>query len=332
MEGLYPSLQEKFKSEGICPICMMTMESTLKYSCMNGHAVCHRCKPYYFACPTCQSSLDVEIHPSEMGQYQMPPAMHYMPHPYPPYPPSTFPSAPFIEGEREHRWCPSPPTEHQELFPCRYSHLGCYAKVPEYLRELHESRCQLRPNLEDEHLPTDLSTDEGALENCKYSVVGCNVRLPEWRKLVHEEICIYKDRLEALESVQHNLGSLSFDDVDPEEKVECKFYRYGCMVKMPRRRKHLHEQKCNYQKHYREEDFGETISHNTEYEADPDEKVACRWSDYGCQVQPRRCRKENHEEKCNYRREKCTFAYNGCFEMVEPCKKHLHESSCSYNY
>ncbi|XP_057318307.1 uncharacterized protein LOC130663180 [Microplitis mediator] len=330
MSSLYPSLQEKFKSEGVCPICMMEMNASSKYSCMNGHIVCHRCKPYYFSCPTCRSSLSVEAPSQEFNhEFHMPPAIHYMPHPYPVYPPNSMPSAPFIDNERL-QWGPPSPTEDQQLLPCQYSYLGCYANIPEHLRDLHESRCQFRPYLEEEHLPTDLNNEEGALENCRYSVVGCNVRLPEWRKLVHENLCIYKDRLEGLDDIQRNFDSLNFEDGDPEEMVECQFNKYGCMVKMPRRRKLMHQQKCNYRKYQDSEDFSDDYQHNSEPEIDPDSQVPCRWSIYGCQVQPRYYKKMSHEEKCNYRREKCRFAENGCSEMVEPFKKHLHESNCSY--
>ncbi|KAH0539800.1 uncharacterized protein LOC123259719 [Cotesia glomerata] len=333
MENLYPNLHEKFKNEGVCPICMMEINSSSKYSCTNGHIVCHRCKPYYYCCPTCRSELNIDASSQEFThEFYMPPAMHYMPHPYPAYSSNPRPSAPFIDNERHH-WSPPPPTEDQELLPCQYSYLGCYANIPEHLRDLHESRCQFRPYLEEEHLPTDLNTDEGELESCRYSVVGCNVRLPEWRKQVHENLCIYKDRLDALDDIQRDLDSFHFEDGDPEEMVECKFNRYGCMVKMPRRRKNMHQMKCNYQKYHNEnddEDFSECSISCAEPEVDPDSHVPCRWAVYGCQVEPRYCRKLTHEEKCNYRREKCRFAEHGCVEMVEPCKRPLHESSCSY--
>ncbi|KAK0181222.1 hypothetical protein PV327_003524 [Microctonus hyperodae] len=331
MANIYPSLDEKFKCEGICPICLMAMGDTPKYTCTNGHEVCHRCKPYYYACPTCQSPLNTEILPTEVGQYHMPPSIHYMPHPYPPYPPSSVPSAPFIDNERQ-CWSPPTPTEDQILYPCQYSAFGCYAKIPQHIRELHESRCQFRPNLEDENLPTDLSIDEGALEKCKYHVVGCNVKLAVWRKLVHEKICIYKDKLNGLDEIEQSFNSINFDDGNPEDLVDCKFRQYGCMVRMPRRRKQIHEEKCNYYKDYHEEyETEEVVYYFPESVVDPNEPVPCCWADYGCQVQPRQCRKEIHEEKCNYRRFPCRYTDNGCREVLELTKKHLHESSCSYS-
>ncbi|XP_015109165.1 uncharacterized protein LOC107036000 isoform X2 [Diachasma alloeum] len=361
---------------------MMEMTGTPKYSCAQHHILCHRCKPYYHSCPTCRSPLGPEIPPREVdGGYHMPPAGQYMPHPYPPCPSGPAASAPFLDNERHY---PPVPTEDQELRACQYKYLGCYVQVPEHLRSIHETRCQFRPNLEREHLPTDLNVDESTLEDCRYHIAGCNVRLPVWRKLVHEKLCIYKDKMEELEGIQDGLEHLHFEEdcYDPEELVECRFSRYGCQVQvprrrkriheekcnhgrgheesdeegciqicepvydpdeklpcrwaefgcqveMPRRRKHIHEEKCNYGKHHEESDE-EGYIQICKPVYDPDEKLPCRWAEFGCQVEPRRSRKETHEEKCNYRREHCRFEHYGCYEMIEPARKFAHERDCRY--
>ncbi|XP_063991668.1 uncharacterized protein LOC135170080 [Diachasmimorpha longicaudata] len=330
MAGVYPSLHDKFRSENVCPICMMEMTGTPKFSCGQHHILCHRCKPYYHSCPTCQSPLSPEIPPREVdGGYYMPPSEQYMPHPYPPYPSGPAASAPFLDHESHY---PPPSVEHHELQACQYKHLGCYARVPERLRSIHETRCQFRPNLECDHLPTDLNVDEGTLEDCKYHIAGCNVRLPVWRKLVHEKLCIYQDKMEELEGLHDQLQDLNVEDDygDPEELVECRFSRYGCQVQMPRRRKHIHERKCNHGRDHDDSDDEGSI-HIREPEGDPDEKLPCRWAEFGCQVEPRRCRKDTHEEKCNYRREHCRFEHYGCYEMMEPTKKFSHERNCRYS-
>lgn len=185
--------------------------------------------------------------------------------------------------------------------------------------------------MEDQQLPTDLTVDEGTSEPCKYQVAGCNVRLPVWRKLVHENLCIYKDKLETVDQIQESFEVLTFDNEDPDEMVSCKFSQHGCMVMMPRHRKSMHESKCNYLKYHRAEDDKKVRFYVAESVEDPDEYVSCRWADYGCQVQPRRCRKYGHEEKCNYRRVPCRYNDAGCYEMVEPSRKHLHESTCNYS-
>jgi len=280
----------------------------------------------------------------------MPPAMHFMPHPYPPVQSQgNDPSAPFMDHER-YSWAPPPPTEDQELKHCGFCHAGCEARFPEHLRQIHESRCQFRPNLEEEQLPTDLSYEDDNLQDCRYQVVGCNVRLPEWRKRVHEEICIYKDKLEAFDGIADGMNELSFNDDDeycdgdPEEIVDCLFRRYGCMVRMPRRRKNIHQRKCNYREYYNAEDFEEE-----EPEEDPERKVPCRWADNGCQVMPRYCRRETHAEKCNYKPDHytsdeyvyeserdpdenvpCPWAEHGCQVMPRYCKRDSHAEKCNY--
>lgn len=146
MDTLYPNLHERFKTEGLCAICLMEMELTPRYSCVNRHTMCHRCKPYYYACPTCRMPLDVEILPP---QVDTPLPAHLMSHPMPPQPMPRHrvdysPSAPsvaenFLEYERGSWESPSPAVE-QSLRSCSYSHLGCWVKVPEHLQVLHESR------------------------------------------------------------------------------------------------------------------------------------------------------------------------------------------------
>lgn len=141
MDTLYPNLYERFKTEGLCPICLMEMELMPRYSCINGHTMCHRCKPYYYGCPTCKAPLDVEILPPQMDAPQ---PVHLMPHPMPPghyedHSPSAPPINDFLNYERR-VWEPPVPSENQQLESCSYSHLGCWVKIPEHLRMLHESR------------------------------------------------------------------------------------------------------------------------------------------------------------------------------------------------
>ncbi|XP_076249341.1 uncharacterized protein LOC143188784 [Calliopsis andreniformis] len=331
MDSLYPNLFERFKSEGLCPICLMEMELAPRYNCNNGHTICYRCKPYYYACPTCQSPLELVMPASNAGPSYIPPPTHFLPHP-----PSSFggsnASAPSLEEDflnNERHWFPSTPSEDQELKSCSYTYLGCWVKVPEHLVELHESRCQFRPHLEEEQLPTDLAHGSDDLVECKYRVVGCKVRTSRWRISIHENYCHYKDRFEALNDMSETLDQITItdDDVhgDPEELVECKYRKYGCMVNMPRRRKFIHQEKCNYKKYQEEES-----EPSSEGEYDPDEQVTCRWVEYGCKVKPKRSRVEAHEEKCNYRMEKCAFEENGCSALFHPARKFAHERSCPY--
>lgn len=99
------------------------------------------------------------------------------------------------------------------------------------------------------------------------------------------------------------------------------------MVNMPRRRKQLHQAKCNYQKY----DTGNDDT-SSEGEYDPDEQVSCGWAEYGCKVRPKRSRLETHQEKCNYRMEECAYKYNGCTVKFQPARKHAHERNCEFNY
>ncbi|XP_072747468.1 uncharacterized protein [Anoplolepis gracilipes] len=334
MDMLYPNLYERFKTEGLCPICLMEMELTPRYSCINGHTVCHRCKPYYYGCPTCKAPLDVEIMPL---QTVIPPPTHYMPHPMPPRSYDDHsPSAPSMNNFLDHEkraWEPSISSENQQIKSCSYSHLGCWVKIPEHLRVLHESRCQFRPHLEEEHLPTDLHHGHDDLVECTYSAAGCRVRTVPWRRNIHEKFCIYKDKFQAVNDISDGLASATISDNDyggdPDELVQCKFERYGCMVRMPRRRKYMHEQKCNYKSH-QEDVNDEFFVYPTQPELDPEEQVECRWSVYGCRVRPKRYRMQIHEDKCNYRMEECAYKNYGCSAMFTPPRKYAHESTCQY--
>lgn len=335
MDVLYPNLHERFKSEGLCPICLMEMELAPRYSCDNGHTLCHRCKPYYYACPTCRSPLEL-IPPPQAAPYEPPPPTHFMPHPLPPQYHSQ-PSAPTMDDFLHHErgtWHPPSPSEDQELSSCSYAHLGCWVKIPEYLKDLHESRCQFRPHLEDEQLPTDLTPRNEDVVECFYRVVGCNVKTSPWRMSIHQDYCIYKDKYEAMHNITEGLGTVTItddepEDGDPEEFVECKYRKYGCMVNMRRRRKRIHESKCNYSKYHREEDE-ESDDPPSDNDYDPEEQVPCRWAEQGCRVNPKRHRKDAHEEKCNYRMEECAFKYNGCYAMFPPSRKYAHERTCEF--
>lgn len=142
MNTLYPNLYEKFKSEGLCPICLMEMELAPRYTCDNSHAICYRCKPYYYTCPICQSPLNIETMVSHGGSSYTPPPAHFVPHlPYPLHSGEHVPSAPledFLEHERN--TYPPVPTEYQDLKSCSYADLGCWVKIPVHLTDLHESR------------------------------------------------------------------------------------------------------------------------------------------------------------------------------------------------
>lgn len=149
MDTLYPNIHERFRTEGLCPICLMEMELTPRYSCRNEHTMCYRCKPYYHVCPTCQLPLDVEIlHGRDSTENSPhtnapPSSMQFMARPVSPYYDNHGPSAPaandFLNHERRAGET-SVPLQYPRLIPCAYSHLGCWVKVPEHLQILHESR------------------------------------------------------------------------------------------------------------------------------------------------------------------------------------------------
>ncbi|XP_011868434.1 PREDICTED: uncharacterized protein LOC105562301 [Vollenhovia emeryi] len=329
MDTLYPTLRDlRFKSEGLCPICLMEMELTPRYSCINGHTVCHRCKSYYQGCLTCGAALDVETLPPSDVEILLPHPM--LPHPMPPRSYGDHsPSAPSMNdflGHEKRAWEPPVPSGNQHLESCSYSHLGCRVKIPEQLRVLHESRCQFRPRAEEEHVSIDLRHDD--LVECSYSAAGCRVRTMPWRRGIHEEKCIYRDRFQGVNDISDALASATIADNggDPEELVQCKFRRYGCMVNVPRRRKYMHEQKCNYSSYQGDEEF----SYPSQPELDPDEQVECRWSELGCRVRPKRCRKQIHEDKCNYRMEECMWKHYGCSALFNPTLRHSHENNCDF--
>lgn len=194
-------------------------------------------------------------------------------------------------------------------------------------------RCQFRPHLEEEHLPTDLQHRHDDLVECPYSAAGCKVRTVPWRRGIHENFCIYKDKFHDVDDISEGLARATFVDNDycgdPEQLVECKFRRYGCMVRMPRRRKLLHEQKCNYKSYHRETD-DEAGCIWVPPGLDPEEQVECRWSANGCRVRPKLCRKHIHEGKCNYKMEECTYKEYGCNALFIPARKYAHESTCEY--
>lgn len=346
MDALYPNLHDRFKIEGICPICLTEMELAPRYSCANGHTFCYHCKPFFYDCPTCGCSVNVVTPPARGSSSQPPPPTHFLPYPVvPPLGHPPYPTAPpiddgnqtFLNHERRHLGPPQPPTNDQ-LLPCAYAHLGCWVKVPTYLRKLHESRCQFRPHMEEEMLPTDLAPNQNDLVECKHHVVGCKVRMPAWRKSIHEGVCNYKEKYLAMNSVIESIGCVTIVDDDdrhrlhgdPEELVNCKYRRYGCMVRMPRRRKYVHEEKCNYREYYQPGDDEEIVHHPPDPESNPDEQMDCRWAEYGCRVRPKLYRKSAHEEKCNYRMEECSYKDYGCGAMFEPARRYAHEKSCSY--
>lgn len=138
----YPSLYTKFKDENVCPICLMEMEFSTRFSCANEHVICYRCKPFYYSCPICHSPLSTEVPPLRTRpphEHQPSTNPYHMPQPIPDYNPSAPPH--FHEHQtHQHPWGPSTPADNQELLPCRYSNSGCRVKVPEYLRNLHETR------------------------------------------------------------------------------------------------------------------------------------------------------------------------------------------------
>lgn len=145
-----------------------------------------------------------------------------------------------------------------------------------------------------------------------------------------------------------NLFSSSTAYDDPSELVNCVYQRNGCLVKMPRRRKFAHEQKCIYQQRPPPPSggggsppyggaaeyvpYGSSMNNMSSHieAVDADHQVECRWAEYGCRVRPKYGRKYEHEEKCNYRKEECSYRGYGCREMVEPSRRFAHERHCPY--
>ncbi|XP_078042624.1 uncharacterized protein LOC144472989 [Augochlora pura] len=346
MDTLYPNLNERFKSEGVCPICLMEMELAARYTCGNGHTICYRCKPYYYACPTCQWPLEMQPSPHAGSPYATPAPSHFMPHPLPPKFHEYHPTAPSLELlNHERALYPPAPSADQQLVSCSYANLGCWVKIPVHLIDLHESRCQFRPHLEEETVPTDvLHRDEDQVQ-CRHRTVGCMVRTSPWRISIHEAHCAYKDRFEAMEGLSESLGEITITSAeygDPEELLECKYRRHGCMVQMPRRRKRTHQEKCNYRKYHDEEDDSPA-----EDQYDPNELVSCKWARYGCMVRMPRRRQYSHQEKCNYCRPEedgyqseeeydpdeqvsCRWADYGCRVRPKRGRVGSHEEKCNY--
>lgn len=182
-------------------------------------------------------------------------------------------------------------------------------------------------------MPTDLHHGNDDLVECTYTAMGCRVRTVPWRRSIHEKFCIYRDRFQAVNDISDSLASATIADNDyggdPDELIRCKFERYGCMVRMPGRRKYVHEQKCNYKSHQGDVNDGFFV-YPPQPELDPEEQVECRWSVYGCRVRPKRYRTQIHETKCNYRMEECAYKDYGCSAMFMPARKYAHESTCEY--
>ncbi|XP_018394860.1 PREDICTED: uncharacterized protein LOC108773521 [Cyphomyrmex costatus] len=368
MDTLYPNLYERFKTEGLCPICFMEMELMPRYSCINGHTVCYRCKPYYYNCFTCAAPLDVEILSPQQDVSQ---SVHLMPHPMPShryddYNPSAQSMNDFLDHERRPWEAPSVPSENQRFESCSYSHLGCWVKIPEHLRVLHESRCQFRPHLEQQHMPTDLHHSHDDLVDCSYSAAGCRVRTVPWRRSIHEQYCIYKTKnmFQSVNDMNDDFASATISDNDyggdPEELVQCKFKQYGCMVNIPRRRKYIHEQKCHYKNHEGDvfqntndmsDGFASLTIADNDYSGDPEELVQCKFNRYGCTVNIPRRRKYIHEQKCNYKSHQgdldgfdypaqleldpdeqveCKWSEYGCRVRPKRSRKQIHEDKCNY--
>ena len=125
MAGLYPSLQEKFRSENVCPICMIEMGNAGRYNCINNHIICHRCNQFYHACPFCLLPLHFE---PEYPNFTPMPTPSFDLHPHL----ATAPAQDFIDQEKRN--------SHGELLDCPYSSHGCCAKFPKSLEEIHVSR------------------------------------------------------------------------------------------------------------------------------------------------------------------------------------------------
>lgn len=173
---------------------------------------------------------------------------------------------------------------------------------------------------------------------------GCNIQLPAWKKVTHEEECPYKGRFEEMKKMNSSIASLSFDESlsddgsyhDPNEIMNCRYRKFGCMVRMPYHRKRLHEEKCNHRDNDDDESSDESYH-------DPDELVNCRFRDNGCMVKMPFKRREAHEEKCNHREEDelvyesytdefadCRWAKYGCRVRPKLSLSQNHEAKCNY--
>jgi len=152
-----------------------------------------------------------------------------------------------------------------------------------------------------------------------------------WRRGIHEKYCTYKDNFQGVDDINDGLASTTIGDDDSERNLlHCRFRRYGCMVSMPRRRKYTHEQKCNYRNSQESGQDDGFLPYPTESELDPDEQLECRWSEYGCRIRPKRCRKAIHEDKCNYRMEECVYKGHGCDAVFAPARRYAHENTCNF--
>ncbi|XP_058801341.1 uncharacterized protein LOC131670045 [Phymastichus coffea] len=261
MSRLYPNLQEKFKSEGICPICLTEMAYSPRFSCDTDHVICQRCRPYYFNCPQCLRPLR-EIAAPSPRTYEHAAAMHRPP-----------PSAPNLD-DLQH-WQPRPmPTEEPQLLDCPYAHLGCSAKFVEALRNVHVPRCQYNYDNEAQLAQVGVR-DQPDERACRYEDRGCNVRLSRWRLPSHEGICIYKDR-----------------EPSPEaDHAHCRFESAGCNVRLARHHLSRHEDACIY---------GSREPPPSSAEQD-EERVACRFQSVGCNVRAPHWRLRAHEDICIYK-------------------------------
>lgn len=181
-------------------------------------------------------------------------------------------------------------------------------------------------------MPTDLRYGHEDLVACSYTAAGCRVRTVPWRRSIHEKHCVYKDSFEAhVNDMSDDLASTTITDndygSDPNELIHCRFQRYGCAVRVPRRRKYTHEQKCNFRSDRTDDGFD---VHSELECVDPEEQLECRWSEYGCRVRPKRYRKSIHEDKCNYRMEECAYKAYGCDAVFAPARRYAHESTCGF--
>jgi len=211
----------------------------------------------------------------------------------------------------------------EELVQCKFKQYGCVVNIPRRRKYIHEQKCNYKShegnvfqNTNDMSDGFTFSTitdnnyggDPEELVQCKFKQYGCVVSIPRRRKYMHEQKCNYKSHegnvFQNTNDMSDGFTSSTIADNnyggDLEELVQCKFKQYGCMVNIPRRRKYIHEQKCNYKSYQGNLD---RFDYSAQPELDPNEQVECRWSEYGCRVRPKRYHKQVHEDKCNYRKE-----------------------------
>ncbi|XP_017761674.1 PREDICTED: uncharacterized protein LOC108551852 [Eufriesea mexicana] len=291
MDSVYGTLSDKLRREGLCPICVMETDLGPKYTCSNEHTICYRCKPYYYSCPICQSSFDTSI-PAAHGASSFPMPTDFVPHSLPPRFYSHHPTAPPI---------------------CEFM-------------EREGNRMPPHPPGHQE------------LKTCAYRDFGCWVKLPIYLDL-HESRNIgpyISDNVSSVLTWRKRCPSPAMTPNEhhgrPEELVECKYRKYGCMVNMPRRRKLLHQEQCNYRKYaHSDSDLSTNSDLSTDNEYDPQNCVACKWTQYGCRVRPKINRLKSHEMNCNYRMEECAYKSRGCTELFKPPRKFAHEKNCQFS-